>query len=149
MFEHLNKLHRSTKGWVTFVRFVSVSLAISIIDIVGLYSLMALGVNAYIARLCSYAASMTAGYFLNRWFTFHHVETGRRLRHSLLRHYSVTSVGGAINFGVFSLVLLIGQRMGGEVEVSAWLPFLGVWIGGMAGLCFNFFFSKKLVFDGS
>jgi len=30
---------------------------------------------------------------------------------------------------------------------AAILPLIGVWIGGLAGMCFNFFFSKKLVYD--
>ena len=28
-----------------------------------------------------------------------------------------------------------------------YIPFISVWVGGIAGLIFNFFFSRKVVFD--
>ncbi|MGC6423661.1 MAG: GtrA family protein [Lentimonas sp.] len=147
MLSLLGRFQRSTSDRATFLRFAIVGLSISVIDVVVLYMLIGLEVNAYIARIPSYFAAMTAGYLLNRYFTFHHLETGRALWHSLLRHYSVHSVGGIFNYAIFSLVLIIGLEMGGRVAASATLPLLAVWIGGMVGMCFNFFFSKKLVFD--
>ncbi|MFP4165778.1 MAG: GtrA family protein [Opitutales bacterium] len=143
----LKKIHRSERDIAAFTRFAGVGVAISLIDAGGLYLLIAAGLNIYLSRVLSYTAAMSAGYILNRYFTFHHLETGRALWHSLLRHFSVHAIGGVLNFAVFALVLEIGRRMGGEVAVSAFLPLAGVWIGGLAGLCFNFFFSKKLVFD--
>ncbi|MDA1069043.1 MAG: GtrA family protein [Verrucomicrobia bacterium] len=143
----LGSIHRSSSTKATFVRFAGVGATISIIDVAVLYLLLGLGLNEYLGRTISLSMSMAAGYALNRYFTFHHMETGRALWHSLLRHYSVHSIGGVINMAVFAIVLLVGQAMGGEVEASATLPLLGVWIGGMAGMTFNFFFSKKLVFD--
>ncbi|MEM1223360.1 MAG: GtrA family protein [Verrucomicrobiota bacterium] len=147
MIKLLGRIRYSSSERATFTRFAGVGVTISLIDAGGLYILMSLGINAYIARIFSYTASMTAGYLLNRYITFHHLETGRALWHSLVRHYSVHSVGGALNFTVFSMILLLGQNMGGQIAASATLPLVGVWIGGMFGLCFNFFFSKKLVFD--
>jgi len=147
MLKLLDRIRRSHSDKATFMRFAGVGVTISLIDAAVLYLFLGIGVNGYIGRIVSLATSMAAGYMLNRYFTFHHLETGRALWHSLLRHYSVHSVGGALNIGVFALVLEIGQHMGGEVAASATLPLLGVWIGGMAGLCFNFFFSKKMVFD--
>lgn len=147
MLKLLDKVRRSHSDRATFTRFASVGVTISLIDAGALYLLMAIGINVYIGRALSYALAMAVGYVLNRYFTFHHLETGRALWHSLVRHFSVHSVGGLLNLGVFALVLEIGQWLGGQVAASATLPLLGVWIGGLAGLCFNFFFSKKLVFD--
>ncbi len=147
MLKLLDRIHRSQSKKATFLRFACVGVTISIIDAGGLYLFMALGLNVYIGRAISYTAAMCAGYMLNRYFTFHHLETGRALWHSLLRHFSVHATGGVLNFVVFGGVLILGQKMGGEVAASATLPLIGVWIGGMAGLCFNFFFSRKLVFD--
>ena len=141
------KLHRSRSERATFARFAFVGATIATIDAGLLYLLLAAGIDPYTGRFLSLTASMSAGYLLNRYFTFHHLETGRALWHSLLRHYSVHAVGAAINIGVFSAVLLLGQELGGEVAASATLPLLGVWIGGISGMCFNFFFSKKLVYD--
>ena len=130
-----------------FVRFAGVGVTISLVDIGLLYLLNGLGMNIYLARIPSFFASMTVGYILNRYFTFHHIETGRALWDSLLRHYSVHAVGGVINYGVFTATLMIGQMLGGQASASGTLPFISVWIGGVFGMCFNFFFSKRMVFD--
>lgn len=147
MLKLLEKIVRSKNEHAIFLRFAAVGVTISIIDASGLYLLLALGINPYLGRLISYTAAMSVGYLLNRCFTFHHIETGRALWHSLIRHFSVHSVGGILNFAVYSCVLILGQKMGGEIAVSATLPLIGVWIGGLFGLGFNFFFSKRLVFD--
>jgi putative flippase GtrA len=147
MRQFLGRLHRSESDHATFLRFAGVGVALSFIDIGLLYLLNALGVNLYIARIPSFLAAMAVGYVLNRYFTFHHVETGRALWHSLLRHYSVHSVGGAINYGVFSATLLLGQPFVGSAAASGALPFVAVWLGGVFGMCFNFCLSKKMVFD--
>lgn len=143
----LGRIHRSESNRGMFTRFAVVGLTISLIDIGLVYLLIALGLNIYLARVLSILSSMTAGYILNRYFTFHHLETGRALWHSLLRHYSVHSAGGAINYGIFTVTLLIGQQLGGQASASGTLPFVAIWIGGMFGMCFNFFFSKRMVFD--
>ncbi|MEO0510865.1 MAG: GtrA family protein [Verrucomicrobiota bacterium] len=147
MLKLLGRIHRSETNRGMFTRFAGVGVTISLIDIGLLYLLIATGLSAYLARIPSFLAAMTVGYILNRYFTFHHLETGRALWHSLLRHYSVHSVGGVINYGVFGATLIIGQQMGGEIAASASLPFVAVWVGGIFGMCFNFFFSKKMVFD--
>jgi putative flippase GtrA len=147
MRKFLGKIHRSESPRATFARFATVGLSISIIDVVMLYILIGYGVNPYLGRIVSLASSMAAGYALNRYFTFHYLETGRALWHSLLRHYSVHAVGAGLNIAVFTLMLQIGLEMGGRIAASATLPLLGVWIGGMAGLCFNYILSRKLVFD--
>jgi uncharacterized membrane protein YgaE (UPF0421/DUF939 family) len=56
-------------------------------------------------------------------------------------------VGGIINYALFTATLLIGVRLGGVAGASGTLPFVAVWVGGVFGMCFNFFFSRKLVFD--
>jgi len=141
------KFHRSHSDRATFARFATVGTSISAVDAGGLYLLMLLGINVYLGRVFSYTAAMTVGYILNRYFTFHHLETGRALWHSLLRHFSVHSIGGLLNFGVFSLILLLAQGAGSRVDAAALLPLFAVWAGGIVGLCCNFFLSKHLVFD--
>jgi len=147
MIRLLGKIHRSETNRAMFLRFAGVGAIISLVDIGLLYFLNSLGMNIYLARVPSFLASMTVGYILNRYFTFHHIETGRALWHSLLRHYSVHAAGGAVNYGVFILALIIGEKLGGQASASGTLPFVAVWIGGIVGMCLNFFFSKRLVFD--
>ena len=147
MFKLLGKIHRSETNRGMFLRFAAVGATLSLVDIGLLYLLNAFGINIYLARIPSFLASMTVGYILNRYFTFHHLETGRALWHSLMRHYSVHGIGGGINYGVFTITLILGQQLGGQASAAGTLPFVAVWIGGIVGMFFNFFFSKKLVFD--
>lgn len=139
---------RSGSDRAAFFRFALVGVTISIIDAGLVYLLKDLpGMNVYLARVFSYGAAMATGFLLNRYFTFHHVDFGRKFWSQLFRFLSVHSMGGVINFGVFSLVVYLGSRA--ELP-SIWLnlmPLLGVWLGGMVGMTFNFLLSRKLVFD--
>lgn len=140
---------RSHSQRAAFFRFACVGATIAMIDVGVLYLLKDLpGLNVYLARVFSYGAAMTAGYFLNRHFTFHHVDSSRRVLDELLRFFSVHSIGGILNFGVFSLVVFLGEQAELTPFWSAVMPLLGVWIGGVFGMTFNFLFSRKLVFDG-
>jgi len=140
---------RSHSSRAAFFRFACVGVTISLIDAGVLYLLKDLpGMNVYIARVFSYGAAMTTGYFLNRHFTFHHIDSSRTLVDELLRFFSVHSVGGLLNFGVFTLIVFIGEQAELTRFWNSVLPLIGVWIGGMVGMAFNFLFSRKLVFDG-
>ena len=117
------------------------------IDVGLLYLLKdAPGFNIYTARIVSYAAAMCAGYLLNRYFTFHHLDRFRRLWHELLRFFSVHSVGGLLNYAVFSAIVTWGAGAGLQGHWPTLLPLLAVWAGGTVGMCFNFLLSHKLVF---
>ena len=140
---------RSHSSRATFFRFACVGVTIALIDAGVLYLLKDLpGMNVYIARVFSYGAAMTTGYLLNRYFTFHHIESGRVLIDELLRFFSVHSVGGLLNFGVFSLVVFLGEQADLTPFWDWVMPLIGVWVGGIVGMLFNFLFSSKLVFDG-
>ena len=139
---------RSSSRRATFFRFACVGGTIALIDAGLLYLLKDLpGFNAYIARVFSYTAAMSAGYVLNRYFTFHHIEKGRALLDELLRFLSVHAIGGVLNFGVFALVVFFGEQADLTRFWTGVMPLIGVWIGGLFGMTFNFLFSSKLVFD--
>jgi putative flippase GtrA len=139
---------RSHSPRAAFFRFALVGMTIAMIDAGLVYLLKGLpGLNVYTARIFSYTAAMATGYVLNRYFTFHHIERGRELVDQLLRFFSVHAVGGLLNFGVFSLVVYLGERAELPRFWDSVLPLLGVWIGGVVGMCFNYMFSRKLVFD--
>ena len=139
---------RSHSSRATFFRFACVGGTIALIDAGLLYLLKDLpGFNAYIARVFSYTAAMSAGYVLNRYFTFHHIEKGRALVDELLRFFSVHALGGVLNFGVFAGVVYFGEQADLTRFWDALMPLIGVWVGGLVGMTFNFLFSSKLVFD--
>jgi len=144
----LNRGVRSSSRRATFFRFACVGGTIALIDAGLLYLLKDLpGFNVYIARVFSYVAAMSTGYVLNRFFTFHHIERGRALLDELIRFFSVHALGGLLNFGVFSLVVFLGEQADLTRFWTGVMPLVGVWIGGLFGMTFNFLFSSKLVFD--
>jgi len=105
--------------------------------------------NVYSARVVSYFAAMCAGYLLNRYFTFHHLERGRVLWDELVRFFSVHALGGLLNFAVFSLIVTLADRYAATGTLALLAPLLGVWIGGLVGMSFNFLMSRNHVFDGA
>jgi len=139
---------QSSSGLATFLRFAMVACSIALIDIGTLYGLHeGYEVNVYLSRVVSYFLAMTAGYFLNRHFTFQHQRRFRNLMADLARFYGVFAVGGLLNYGIFALTVAFGVQIGFKPEATFWLPLLGVWLGGMVGMSFNYFFSHKLVFQ--
>lgn len=137
----------STSQRATFLRFAAVAGTIAGIDILVLYLLHGgLGVNVYLARAISYTAAITAGYFLNQHFTFHHHERTRSILVELSRFYTVFAGGGLVNYATFAAIVALGSAAAPDPTLRFWLPLLGVWIGGMAGMGFNYGFARKLVF---
>lgn len=143
----LRAFTHSTGRGPTFLRFAGVGSTMALIDAVGLYALHAgVGINVYGARVVSFLVAMTAGYFLNRHFTFRFRPRLVGLGTELTRFYAVHASGGLINYGTFVGVLFAGRIAGVDGAAAYWLPLLGVWLGGVAGMCFNFVFASKLVF---
>jgi len=138
----------STSHRATLLRFSAVATAIALIDIALLYAFkLAVGMNVYVARIGSYAAAATAGYFLNNRFTFHAYERTRHPAAELSRFYTVFAGGGLLNYGVFAAVVAIGHQLTAATSLRHWLPLLGIWLGGLAGMAFNYGVSRKLVFQ--
>ena len=106
------------------------------------------GFNAYGARLVSYSSGLAVGYVLNRNFTFHHVENDRHLLDEVLRFFAVHATGGLLNLGVFSVVVYFGERSALTPLGADLMPLMGLCLGGVIGMCFNFVVSRALVFDG-
>lgn len=147
MLKLFQKFQKSPSDTATFFRFAGVGLLGSLIDIVILYLLMELGLNTLISRLISLSSSMLLGYFLNRYFTFHHIEVNRALWASVMRHYGVHGLGSFLNIGIFLTMISLANNFNLEGALKELMPLIAVWVGGIAGLSFNFFFSKKIVFD--
>lgn len=131
-----------------FFRFACVGVAMALVDISLLYLLKdQTGFNSYTARLFSYASGLMVGYVLNRNFTFHHVDNDRHVVDEFVRFISVHATGGLLNLGIYSLVVFLAERAQLTPFWEAVMPLLGVWLGGVVGMCFNFLLSRKVVFD--
>lgn len=141
-------LLHSTRHPATFARFALVATCVSLIDIGLLYALHAgVGFNVYAARVVSFAAAISVGYRFNRRFTFHWHRRSRGLAAELARFYAVFGTGACVNYGVFALVVALGHWTGLSGAAAFWLPLAGVWLGGVCGMCLNYWAARRLVFQ--
>lgn len=146
MKQLIRNYFKSHSRLAQFMRFATVGVKISLIDAGLLYLLpFALGINLYIARIISLGTAIMAGYLLNRYFTFGGNQRGCFYR-QMAGHFGVHLTGGVINYGVFSLVVLLGHKLASEGLLLTLLPLIGLWIGGVVGLLFNFILSRRFVF---
>jgi putative flippase GtrA len=148
MIKLLKRFTNSSSSLATFFRFSGVGLSISLIDIALLYLLKEIDfLNIFFCRSISLSTSILFGYFLNRYFTFHYIEIGRALWHSIIRHFSVHALGGMINMLIFLVSLSFLKKIFLETQFVELTFLIAIILGGITGLTFNFFFSRKLVFD--
>jgi putative flippase GtrA len=97
-----------------------------------------LGLGLYAGRLLSFLVAATTTWLLNRVFTFGNPSV-KSLFREWLHFLSVNSIGGLVNYGVYTALVL-------TVALAAEHPVLGVAAGAIAGLAFNYLGSKHAVF---
>ncbi|NEX15328.1 MAG: GtrA family protein [Halochromatium sp.] len=95
--------------------------------------------NPYLARLLSFLCGTVITWLLNRLFTFFR-RAGVNRRREYLRYLMVQAVGGAINLGIYSLVLSILPPM-------ALVPLVAMAAGSFTAMWLNFFGARQLAFD--
>jgi putative flippase GtrA len=122
-----------------FIRFLIVGSVGFIIDTAVLYiGLYLIGFDRFTGRLFSYIIAATTTWYLHRKFTFSASDTSKPLRQ--WGHFLVANgIGGLINFGIYSLVVIYGKD-------HYLTPLIGIFLGSVAGLAFNFIISRTLVF---
>ena len=130
-----------------FFRFAVVGMKVSIIDISGVYILPWLfGMNIYIARIISLGSAIFVGYILNRYFTFGQQHRGGFYK-QMAGHFGIHLNGAALNFAVFTGVMILSQRYLQKPAIMPFVPLFAVWCGGVVGLVFNFMASRRFVFS--
>ena len=97
-----------------------------------------LGFNRDISAYFSFPFAVTATWIGNRLFTFRGLNRGSA-HAQWLRFFAVCAIGFVLNRGTFSILTH-------SVALVYTYPVLGLMAGTGAGMFFNFFFSKKLVF---
>ncbi len=122
-----------------FVRFCLVGtigfcIDASVLQIVVQYW----GVDPYLGRVLSYLVAATATWGLNRRFTFG-PGGAEQWQHQWARYVIVNAVGAGVNYGTYAACVwsfaLVRQYL-----------ILGVAVGSIAALVFNFTASRRLVF---
>lgn len=123
-----------------FLRFGAVGTVGFLVDGGVLHAALGLlGLDLYSGRVVSYLCAATTTWALNRHYTF-----GAASTHPAARQWAkflvVNIGGGGINYGVYALLVA-------TFPLFAATPVLAVAAGSLAGLCVNFFASKKFVFS--
>jgi putative flippase GtrA len=97
-----------------------------------------LGLGHYFSAIFSFPFAVTFTWLGNRWFTFR--GQGRKPVHEeWARFFAVCAIGFFLNRGTYALTVSF-------IPLAYAYPVLGLLAGTAAGMFFNFFFSKKLVF---
>ena len=121
-------------------RFAAVGVVGFVTDVATLYLSFLAGFGLLSGRVVSFLAAATVTWFLNRTFTFRPAERPRF--REWLGYLSANSIGGAINYGLYALLVT-------GFELFSSLPVLAVAIGSVAGLLINYALSHTLVFRSS
>lgn len=120
-----------------FARFAMVGVVGFVVDSAVLYlCLHRFGLGLYGGRLVSYLAAASTTWYLNRTLTF-----GDRSPPGAqwARFIATNAVGGLLNYGSYCAVVAL-------LPAGTFVPLLGVAVGAIAGLGFNFTASRRFVF---
>lgn len=91
--------------------------------------------------MVSYLVAATTTWYLNRQLTFTDSDGSAPVR-QWAQFLAVNAVGGLVNYGSYSVVVVA------LVPAHTLVPLLGVAVGSVAGLVFNFTASRRFVFRG-
>ena len=131
---------RLPPAYEQFAKFCVVGTVGFLADAGALYLLMSfLNMDPYTGRIFSFLFAATVTWALNRVYTFRSSALAPMTR-QWARFVTANTVGGALNYGVYSALVLSGGWF-----IKA--PVLAVAVGSIAGLAFNFTVSRKYVFN--
>ena len=122
----------------SFIRFGIVGSLGFCWDTGTVYALKGIA-GIYIAGACGFLVAATANWALNRLWTFRHLDH-IAAHHQLLRFLMANFIGFIFNRGVFFTLVSISPLCRSQ-------PVLAIVAGTAAGLSFNYFLSKKFVFN--
>jgi len=127
------------KTFVQFFKFGIVGAFGFIVDWVMLHvGIDGLHLNRYWAALFSFPFAVTFTWIGNRVFTFRNAKREKAAQ-QLAKFVTVCAIGLVFNRGTYSLLV-------STLPLAYTYPVIGLLAGTAAGMFFNFFVSKKLVF---
>lgn len=136
-FNRLTAMDRTTQ--IRFLKFLAVGVIAFLVDVEVFQAAMApTGMSPYAARPVSFVVATSAAWWLNRTFTFRDAEN---VRSDLqwARFFAANLLGGAVNYGVFALMIA-------TLAFAAAYPVLALAVGSLCGVSFNFTAYRRYVF---
>jgi putative flippase GtrA len=124
-----------------FFRFGLVGVVGFTVDALTLAIMLTVGSGVLWGRAVSYVAAATCTWALNRRWTFR--DLCRHRTRQWAQFLLTNSLGGAVNYGVYTLLVL---RSNGPFMIY---PMFAVAVGSICGLAINFLLSKYIVFNRS
>ena len=97
-----------------------------------------LGLGPIVAQVIAFTVAVTVTWLINRHWTFAEHSSENWL-HEWTRYVAANSVGAAVNNGVYVILVL-------TVALFSKTPVLGVAVGSVAGMGFNFSSSKNFLY---
>lgn len=122
----------------SFVRFGVVGVLGFIVDAVMLQALLMLGWGPIAARAVAIPVAVLATWALNRRFTFPEAQAGPALA-SLARYAGVSAVGAAVNFIVYTALVLASAAIAAH-------PMAALAAGSVAAMLVNYLGSRHFAF---
>jgi putative flippase GtrA len=120
------------------VRFAVAGGVGFIVDAAVLYLCLWLGFGYFAGRLVSFLLAVFATWRFNRRYTFQ-VTGGRSIWNEWWHYLAAMSLGGVVNFGVYSAAIL-------ALPKHVWTPLLAVGLGSVVAMSVNFLSAKLWVF---
>jgi putative flippase GtrA len=121
-----------------FIRFGIVGVSGFCWDTGTVYALKSVA-GLYVAGTCGFLVAATSNWAINRLWTFRHLDH-ITAHHQLARFMLANLIGFIFNRGTFFTLISISPLCHSQ-------PVLAIIAGSAAGLCFNYFLSKKFVFN--
>lgn len=109
-----------------------------VVDVAVLYLMLQIGLGYYAGRAVSFLCAAFTTWQLNRRFAFS-ARAGEALWREWLRYLVAMLGGGAVNYAIYSLLVL-------AVAHEPWLPLVAVAAGSAGGLLVNFLSARFWVF---
>lgn len=109
-----------------------------LVDVAVLYLLIS-SLGPLVARGVSFLCAVFTTWLLNRTFTFKERPAGLSSSAEFLAYFGLMLGGGAVNYGVYATLILVFTQV-------AQHPVLGVAVGSVAGMAFNFMTSHWFLY---
>jgi putative flippase GtrA len=121
-----------------FVRFSLVGVAGFAVDAGVLYLALYIGFGYFAGRAISFILAVLTTWLINRQFTFVN-RPDISITTEISRYFIAMSLGGLVNYLAYSIIIMACRDL-------PFFPLIGVAVGSIAGLFFNFLSAKMWVF---